>query len=219
MIRPRSVRAGCAWAAVAVILTGCSSADSDDPAPEAASPPAAGATAGASKDAGATAGASKDAGATAGASKDAGATDGSTGAVAPASPTASPGLPQLGAHGDQSDVLARLPGKDTGCVAVGAERDVRSGSFAAGPFDTASSEAGSGSVRLYFIPRHAGRMPGVRVTGRNLATGETFARRQRTVADAGRFQLYDLQVPAARGSWEITAVAGRDRGCWSVDLG
>lgn len=131
-------------------------------------------------------------------------------------------MPKLEGGRRQTDVLERLPGSPgSGCVAVGSARDVRSGGFAAGPFDTASSEVrGKASTfRLYFIPEHSKTMPGVVVSGRNTQTGATFERRQRDVADAEQFRFYDLQLPASSGTWRITATAGPDAGCWTVALG
>lgn len=143
-------------------------------------------------------------------------------AVAAASPTAKPGLPTLGPDRQQTDVLDRLPGSTDGaCVSVGGGRDVRSGGLAAGPFDDARRTARGdvSTVRLYFIPEHSRSMPGVRVTGTNEQNGATFRRSQGEVADADQFRFYDVQVPATSGTWQIRASAGRDSGCWTVDLG
>lgn len=145
---------------------------------------------------------------------------GAAAAGQPATPTPAPGLPTLSRGRVQTDVLARLPGSPgKACVAVGTARDVRSGGFGAGPFDDARASAGSGDLRLYFIPEHAKSLPGVVVTGRNAATGETFRQRQRIAADADQFHFYDLQLPASTGTWQIRAISGVDSGCWTVDLG
>lgn len=140
----------------------------------------------------------------------------------PVGATPPPGLPTLGSGRLQTDVLTRLPGSPGfACVAVGTARDVRSGGFGAGPFDTARSqaEADAKTVRLYFIPEHSKQMPGVVVSARNAETGATFEKRQRNVADADQFRFYDLELPATSGTWQIKAQAGPDTGCWTVDLG
>ena len=144
----------------------------------------------------------------------------------PAAVTGSPGMPGLERNHGQADVLDRLPGGGgPGCVQVGTARDVRSGGFAAGPFDTASAgvrpaeDGNASTVRLYFIPEHARSMPGVVVAGRDLGSGATFERHQRTVAKAERFRFYDLELPVTTGTWRITASAGPDVGCWTVALG
>lgn len=133
------------------------------------------------------------------------------------------GEPTLGPGGDQTDLLSKLDGSaEPGCVNVGGSRDVRSGSFAAGPFDDAKSAwtPGNLQVRLYFIPQDAGDMPGVTVTGRNLDDGATISQTQNEVGDADQFAFYDMQLAlSTAGTWELKADAGGDSGCWRVTFG
>lgn len=133
------------------------------------------------------------------------------------------GEPTLGPDGQQTDVLVKLEGSSKeSCAQVRSARDVRSGSFAAGPFDTARSDWKEGDleVRLYLIPEHTASMPGVRVTGRNLDDGTTLDQTQTTVADADEFKFYDLELALSTpGTWELKAQAGEDSGCWRLRLG
>lgn len=126
----------------------------------------------------------------------------------------------------QTAVLAQLDGSNRGrCVDVAGGRDVRSGGFAAGPFDEArvayrDAPGDARTVRLYFIPEHPGSMPGVTVTGRLVHGNNTFREVQRGSSTAEQFHFYDVDVtvPVA-GRWQIRADAGPDSGCWSVRLG
>jgi len=129
--------------------------------------------------------------------------------------------------GEQGAVLSRVPGKKTDkCVSVGSERDLRSGDFLAGPFDTARKVYGhkqpgatKRSVRLYFVPLHAKEMPGLKLTFTNSASGETVVMRQKQVADAEQWQFYDTTtVLKTPGQWTVRAKSGTDRGCFTFKL-
>lgn len=129
--------------------------------------------------------------------------------------------------GEQTAVLNRVPGKkaDT-CVVVGSQRDLRSGDFLAGPFDTARAQYGHSepgatarSVRLYFVPLHAKAMPGLRLTFTNVASGATVVARQKQVADAEQWKFYDTRtVLKESGRWQVRATAGPDKGCFTFAL-
>lgn len=148
------------------------------------------------------------------------------GAPAPSPSSGSPtprGMPTRGPGGGQEAVLVNLPGPTTQrCIAVGNRRDVRSGDMAAGPFDDARKAFKAGSpetqkVRLYFIPAHSRKMPGITVTLTHQRTGKVVRVRQKRWADADEFRFYDVETGLPRGGeWRVEAVAGRDRGCWSV---
>ncbi|NYG60274.1 hypothetical protein BJ980_003197 [Nocardioides daedukensis] len=147
-----------------------------------------------------------------------------SGLSSPAS--ASDDLPTRGADGTQDSVLAKLPGPSSQkCVDVDKNRDVRSGSMAAGPFDEVRSNYEQGApatqeVRLYFIPEKSAKMPGISVRLHNKASNKTITVRQKRWADAGEFRFYDVQTGLpTKGTWQITAQAGPDKGCWTVQLG
>lgn len=129
--------------------------------------------------------------------------------------------------GEQTAVLNRVPGKksDT-CAVVGSQRDLRSGDFLAGPFDTARAQYGHSepgakkrSVRLYFVPLHAKAMPGLKLTFTNVASGATVVARQKQVADAEQWKFYDTRtVLKESGRWQVRATAGPDKGCFTFAL-
>jgi hypothetical protein len=132
--------------------------------------------------------------------------------------------PTKGPRGSQRDVLSNLPGSPTpGCVAVGKERDVRSGDMGAGPFDAARANfskksESSRQVSLYFIPTHSSDLKGITVTAKN-SRGAHFTQKSKVLGDAEQWKFYQLQlnVPAA-GTWTFKATTGEDNGCWVVDL-
>lgn len=129
--------------------------------------------------------------------------------------------------GEQTAVLNRVPGKkaDT-CAVVGSQRDLRSGDFLAGPFDTARAQYGhrepgatKRSVRLYFVPLHAKAMPGLKLTFTNVASGATVVARQKQVADAEQWKFYDTRTLLKEsGRWQVRATAGPDKGCFTFAL-
>jgi hypothetical protein len=129
--------------------------------------------------------------------------------------------------GQQTAVLGRVAGKTSStCVSVGSGRDLRSGGFLGGPFDTARAQYGHAqpgqskrTVRLYFVPLHAGTMPGVTLKFTNLQTGRTVTTRQKQVADAEQWKFYDTTtVLKSGGTWRVRAVAGSDKGCFVFEL-
>ena len=136
-----------------------------------------------------------------------------------------PAMPEPGPRQQQTEVLDDLDGTaEQSCVDVAGLRDVRSGGFAAGPFDTVreqfEDEYGEGrQVRLYLVPQHAAEMDGVVVTAVEQASGAELEVSQDQVADAEEFLFYDVQIDLPRaGTWRVRATAGRDRGCWVVKL-
>lgn len=135
------------------------------------------------------------------------------------------GMPTVGPEKRQDDVLRGVDGSaKQACVDVDGLRDVRSGGFAAGPFDTAREEfrdkyGEKRSVRLYLVPAHAAKMPGVVVQAVERDSGARVRLRQDDVADAEEFRFYDVVVDLpSGGTWELRATAGPDRGCWVVEL-
>jgi hypothetical protein len=129
--------------------------------------------------------------------------------------------------GEQTAVLNRVPGKKSEtCVVVGARRDVRSGDFLAGAFDTARSQYGhtqpgtsKRSVRLYFVPLHAKKMPELKLTFTHAGSGEIVVVRQKQIADAEQWKFYDTRTVLKHpGRWRVQAAAGPDRGCFSFVL-
>ena len=126
-----------------------------------------------------------------------------------------------------SSVLDRLPSPAGSCPAVGSDRDVRSGSMAAGPFDAARAQFSSSKptspeatkVRLYWIPKSGktsahGLVLKVTKVGSN---GTVNTVRDAVVADAGGVSFYDSQVPIpGPGTWQIKATSGSDTGCFQV---
>ena len=135
-----------------------------------------------------------------------------------------PGEPD--AQGRQGDVFDRIPGLDkAGCVNVGDQRDVRSGGFVAGAFDEARATYGTArpgfgkrDVRLYFVPLHAAKMPGVRIqaSGPGGARGDVV---RTTNADTDSWKFYDSILRLKRGGeWTFRVVAGPDRGCFTATI-
>lgn len=126
-----------------------------------------------------------------------------------------------GKHQNQTVVLTRLPGSaKQGCEQVGNRHDVRSGSMAAGPFDSARRSYGRGPVRLYWIPQQTGDLSGVTVTATNLSTGTVVHYRHTIVSYAEPWQYYDTLIelhPA--GTWKLQATSGNATGCFLVKLG
>ena len=130
-----------------------------------------------------------------------------------------PGKPD--AKGRQTDVFERVPGKKSGaCVAVGGERDVKSGGFLGGPFDDARKSYGKkregmkrNQVRLYWVPQHSEPMKGVTVTA--TSGGKTVKVTQRNVADAEQWKFYDTNITLPNGgSWRFQVSSGVDQGCF-----
>jgi hypothetical protein len=133
-------------------------------------------------------------------------------------------MPTRSGDGNQGSVLHNLPGSaGPACVSVGDERDVAAGDFAAGPFDAArrgyrATNLARRDVRLYFVPVHSARMPGLTLRLSDEA-GASFTLTQKRWADAEEFRFYDTQVAFPHGGlWRISAVAGADAGCWLVRI-
>jgi hypothetical protein len=126
-----------------------------------------------------------------------------------------------------ASVLTRLPNPAGSCPAVGGGRDVRSGSMAAGPFDTAKKQFATSrstspeptKVRLYWIPKSGKAVSGglvLKVT-KVAAGAKTNTVRDGVVSDAAGVSFYDSQVPiAGPGTWQIKATSGQDTGCFRV---
>jgi hypothetical protein len=122
-------------------------------------------------------------------------------------------------------VLASLPGTATqGCVDVKSLRDVRSGGIAVGNFSDARKQFRSlaktheqPEVAFYVIPRDA-NAKNVKVS--LTAPGHTTPTRTVTSANvqqAEEWNYFMLTVPIpSPGGWQVTAVAGKDRGCFDV---
>lgn len=124
--------------------------------------------------------------------------------------------------GEQTAVLHRVPGKATNsCVNVGSQRDVRAGGFVAGAFDDARRAYGhtqpghaKRTVRLYFVPLHADKMPGLTLKFTNVSSGATVTTHQKQTADAEQWKFYDTYTVLDQGgTWRVRATAGPDTGC------
>lgn len=129
--------------------------------------------------------------------------------------------------GKQEAVMKRVPGKASStCVVVGQDRDVRSGGFVAGPFDTANASYGHSqpghskrTVRLYFVPQHAGKMPGLALRFSNEKSDLIVTAHQKLVGDAEQWKFYDTYTRLGTGgTWTVRAVAGPDKGCFTFEL-
>ena len=145
------------------------------------------------------------------------------GATVPAPSSASPGAAtKAPVAGDQKGVLDRLPGTaSTGCVSVGKQADVRSGSIAVGNFTEARSAVAKGGVNgaevnLYVIPAHAGSMTGVRLKATS-PTGSVRTITSKQVAQAEEWSYYRVVLPVrGGGTWRLEFDAGKDSGCFTV---
>jgi hypothetical protein len=203
--RPRLALVGLG-VAVAAALAGCSSGGGAAPAGSSGrSGPGASATAGPSR------------------SAPAGPVQGSPGTAGPGPGGSAP------ADGSQRSVLNNLPGDPKGgtCVAVGGRTDVRSGTMAAGNFVTARKAFADQvrikeqpSVPLYLIPSNVKGLKTVTVKLRSTSggTGRTVSSDRQDYADDWLYFPVDLNIPS-RGTWEITATAGTNTGCFSVTFG
>lgn len=136
--------------------------------------------------------------------------------------------PSKKADGRQNAVLRALPGTGSGCVDVGDDTDVRAGSFAAGNFAVAKSQftsqvksSGAPVVRLYAIPAHARKMPGVTVTATPLTgSGSTQEVSSSSVGTANTWTYYNVDLPVdAAGRWRLRMSSGTDSGCFVVRFG
>jgi hypothetical protein len=137
----------------------------------------------------------------------------------PALETAPPVVP-TNEPGRQDSVLESLPGEaKSGCVDVGSQRDVRSGSMAAGNFADAQAKfSGSptSSIPFYFIPVDLTGDPELVVELKRLdgSGSDEIRSSQIQTADEWRYYPVMITIPAA-GKWEIKASAGAaSSGCW-----
>lgn len=206
--RARSSALGTGLAVLALVaVTGCSS-EGDTPTPNAGTTQAGGGSAQATSP-------------EATAPTEGGATPSPSGvpSAATAPPTFATDPP-----GRQDSVLARLPGsKKAGCVSVGDERDVRSGSMAAGNFADARkgfAKDSKAAFTFYFIPATTAEDTTVSVTlaRPDGSAAQTVESKNYETADVVRYYPAALTVPED-GTWRITATAGKDKGCWDVTFG
>lgn len=137
----------------------------------------------------------------------------------PAPETAPPVQP-TNQPGRQDSVLDTLPGEEkSGCVEVGSQRDVRSGSMAAGNFaDARALFSGSPATALpfYFIPIDLSGDPELVVELKQLdgSASDKIRSSQIQTADEWRYYPVMITIPNA-GKWEIKASAGAaSSGCW-----
>lgn len=124
--------------------------------------------------------------------------------------------------GDQKGVLNRLPGTASpGCVAVGKQTDVRSGSIAVGNFVEARTNVTKGGVNgaevnFYVIPADAGSMPGVQLKATS-PTGSVRTVTSKQVEQAEQWSYYRIVLPVrGSGTWRLDFKAGKDSGCFTV---
>lgn len=122
--------------------------------------------------------------------------------------------------GRQDSVLESLPGEaKAGCVDVGSQRDVRSGSMAAGNFADARAQfsgSPSAAIPFYFIPVDLKGDPELVVELKRLdGSGSDEVRSSQTqTADEWRYYPVMITIPAP-GKWEFRASAGAaSSGCW-----
>ncbi|MFD5213472.1 hypothetical protein [Microbacterium sp. NPDC058345] len=124
--------------------------------------------------------------------------------------------------GRQDSVLDRLPGEaGSGCVAVNDERDVRSGTMAAGNFAEARaqySDSAESEMSFYFIPAALEGDPElvIRLTQVNGSGEKEIRSAAIETADEWRFYPVRFAIPE-EGTWRIEATAGdENRGCWEA---
>jgi hypothetical protein len=127
----------------------------------------------------------------------------------------------------QTDAFRHVPGSPSyRCVRVAHYRDVRSGGLLAGPFGIDQrlfaefyQQYGQRSeIKVYWIPLHVDHMSTLTVHATLLAT-RSISRtiEQSQVAAVGREVFYPSAVPIPLpGTWELTANAGPNRGCFIV---
>lgn len=208
----RLVRAG-AGAAMITVMAGCSSDGGTPTAAGSTPPPAA-----SSGTATGTPAATPPAASGTGPASTAPATQ--SPAPGPKTATASPG-------GNQRPVLNNLPGNPAAgsCVAVGDQRDLRSGTMGAGNFVTArkafadqAKTKSQPSVPLYLIPSNATGLSTVVVTLRKGGTSRTATFKEQQYAEDWLYFPVRLSIPSA-GTWQITATSGSNTGCFSVAFG
>ena len=156
------------------------------------------------------------------------ATAGSSTGVAPGatSPTSSGQSPSTATKapvaGDQKVVLNRLPGSaNAGCVTVGQQADVRSGSIAVGNFTEARTAVTKGGVNgadvnFYVIPADSGSMTGVQLKATS-PTGSVRTVTSKQMGQADEWSYYRVVLPVrGGGTWRLEFQAGKNSGCFMV---
>lgn len=139
----------------------------------------------------------------------------------PAPETAPPVSP-TNAPGRQDSVLAALPGDSSpGCVAVEDERDVRSGSMAAGNFVDARNqfaESPDSAIPLYFIPEATEGDLELVVELEEVKGSASDVLRSSALQTANQWRYFSVAAKIPKpGVWRITASAGKaNAGCWEV---
>lgn len=125
--------------------------------------------------------------------------------------------------GRQDSVLANLPGNSkTGCVPVGQEQDVRSGSMAAGNFELARaawSVDPKAKLAMYFIPadvRGNGALT-VKVSRPDGSSSTSFTSATAQTANSRQYFPASIVVEGS-GTWRIRATVGKNSGCWETNF-
>ena len=125
----------------------------------------------------------------------------------------------------QAAAFRGVPGSSSDrCVAVGHHRNVRSGSFLAGPFGideqgfaAAYQQAGRRSeVKIYWMPLHVAHMSELTVREFHLPdrTMAPLTRQPYVAANSG-YLFYPSAIPIPEpGTWELVAKAGPNTGCF-----
>jgi hypothetical protein len=128
---------------------------------------------------------------------------------------------------DQASVLKSLPGATTSaCVTVGSHSDIRSGSIAAGNFQTARKQYAADvnhtetpQLNLYVIPQDATGMRELTVKIDPLGVGTTTTATSKQVEDADQWSYFALVLPIREpGAYRLLMVAGSNRGCFDVSF-
>jgi hypothetical protein len=122
-----------------------------------------------------------------------------------------------------------MPGSSADrCVRVARHRDVRSGDFLAGNFGAGEQQFAAAyqqtrrhtAVKIYWIPLNVDHMAELTVQA-TLLPGRRVTRtyRQTQAATAGGDVFYPSAVPIpAPGTWQLTARAGPNQGCFLVTV-
>jgi hypothetical protein len=132
----------------------------------------------------------------------------------------------------QTDAFRRVPGSSSyRCVRVGHYRDVRSGGFLAGPFGLDEQLFSSGyqqyghrsAIKILWVPLDVDHMSALTVHATLLAARSVSRTVEQSNVSTGRLAAgsdvvaYPSAVPIpVPGTWELTASAGSNRGCFIV---
>jgi hypothetical protein len=124
----------------------------------------------------------------------------------------------------QTDAFRHLPGSSTyRCVRVGHHSNVRSGSFLAGNFAAdeqmfAAVYRQNGrhtEVKIYWVPLDVGHMSKLTVHATLLPSRSVSRTVEQSQVAANRYVFYPSGIPIpVPGTWEFTANAGSNRGCF-----